>query len=344
MASQSMSAQSRESQELNKKRKVDPNKTRVLVTGGSGFLGQHLLHYLANTDEGSKDLDVTYTFCETQLQEPIKGVHMDLRDSSSVTEALAQIMPDVIVHMAASSSPGYCAKNQEQAQIVNAPKNLLTAIDSLYKEDRPLLIYLSTDQVYEGEVEEAPYQTSTNAKPVNTYGVSKLEFENMLSLTNQGHFVVLRSSNMVGPPSPFTQVEKFLQWLEGKLSQDKEIDLFEDEVRSYVHVHDVCEIIVRIIQKWRANTAPPIWAETGMVYNMGGPEPFSRIGMSQVLCDAYPTKYNRMLSSGGAKVVASRRADMDDVFGYTSPLDISMDSSAIQHDLHFKFRHLKESL
>jgi dTDP-4-dehydrorhamnose reductase len=338
-------------------------ESRILITGGSGFLGQHLLHYIA-CQSGFGKFKVTYTYCTTQLRASsgteaeadestltAEAVHMDLTDKLSIAQALQKIMPDVIIHTAACSSPAFCAKNPDKAMSINAPTELLKCIDELYNEtakksNRPLIIYLSTDQVYEGIESEAPYQIVTKPVPVNVYGVSKLGFENLLtSSCEPRNFVVLRSSNMVGPPSPYTKITKFLQWLENNLAQDKEIDLFDDEVRSYLHVHDVCEIIWRILQKW--TDQDPIcteWIETGKVYNMGGPEAFSRVGMALVLAEQSPDKYSTLLSNGEAKIKASKRGELNQQLGYVSPMNISMNSSQIEGDLSFKFRSLRGHL
>ena len=60
-----------------------------------------------------------------------------------------------------------------------------------------------------------PDLAPTNAA-VNAYGRSKVAFEELLEKRWPTHHVILRSSNIVGPPSPLTGATKFLQFLEGK--------------------------------------------------------------------------------------------------------------------------------
>mmetsp|Transcript_41151 Transcript_41151/g.53075 ORF Transcript_41151/g.53075 Transcript_41151/m.53075 type:complete len:345 (-) Transcript_41151:203-1237(-) len=327
---------------------------KVLITGGSGFLGQHFIKYL-ETRQAECNLEIKYTYHDTVLPESLEaqGVKMDLLDMESVKSVLKEFYPDLVVHTAACSSPAFCAKNPDKAMAVNAPECLLVALQEMLPDNpehlnnrmKPLIVYLSTDQVYEGKPEEAPYSTLTTPVPINTYGVSKLEFENMLRRIWNTDFIILRSSNMIGPPSPYTNIGKFLQWLQNNLSQDKALDLFQDEVRSYIHVFDVCEVICLILDMW-ANSDPLSlpWGQSGVTYNMGGGEPLSRVDIAHILATLSPEQYPVTLASGEQKVKPSKRAELDEVFGYTSPLDISMDSSVLQQCLRYDFRALRETM
>ena len=82
------------------------------------------------------------------------------------------ICPDVVVHLAAMSSPVGCHKDKEMAYSVNAPEALAESLHNLTKD--ALLIFASTDMVYEGN--NPPYDELVNeAKPCNNYGASKLK-------------------------------------------------------------------------------------------------------------------------------------------------------------------------
>jgi dTDP-4-dehydrorhamnose reductase len=264
---------------------------------------------------------------------------MNLVDADSVALAISTFKPNVIIHTAAQSSPAASSKDPEGSMSINAPRALLDAIEKVPASKRPLLIYISTDQVFNGSIEGGgqPYPSDTPPKPVNAYGSSKAAFESMLQ-ESKLPFVVLRSSNMVGEPAPFSGASKFLQWLEVKLSvkeseDDSAVDLFEDEVRSFVHVDDVVKAIRTLVAIWQspenststsagvvvcnndssgssnvgvgrkdAQLASDLWglwrSGSGGVYNMGGPQGLSRVGLARALATARPTECSLLLKDG----------------------------------------------
>jgi dTDP-4-dehydrorhamnose reductase len=80
------------------------SRRRVLVTGGSGYLGQHLLEHLA-LDES---IDLAYTYSTAAL--PVTALrietpfHMDLTDDASIKAVISQFQPHIVVHTAAQVS------------------------------------------------------------------------------------------------------------------------------------------------------------------------------------------------------------------------------------------------
>ncbi|KAL7425956.1 hypothetical protein ACHAXH_000445, partial [Discostella pseudostelligera] len=97
------------------------------------------------------------------IQQAIGGVHDNTNSDSPPLDA--------IIHLAALSSPGYCEQNASLAYQVNCPIDLL-------KFNAPI-IYLSTDQVYEG-TKQYYEEDIDETVPVNVYGRSKLAFERVL--------------------------------------------------------------------------------------------------------------------------------------------------------------------
>jgi len=347
---------------------------KVLITGGSGYLGQHLL---ASDGAQRPSLEVGYTFCRNPLSAEACGAaafRMDLTDAASVAEAVSAFAPSVVIHTAAQASPAVAAKDPSGSTLVNAPAALLDALSEL---DRPpLVVYISTDQVHSGAGGEAPYADAAPCRPVNAYGASKAAFEAMLAAqAGTLPFVVLRSSNMVGPPAPFTGAGKFLQWLEAQLDRsvnpDKVVELFNDEVRSFAHVHDTVRALWALVGVWEeaaeeggttdvavAHGAAPGsaraivagWRAGGAVYNMGGPEGLSRLDLAAVLAAARPEgslpgACSLLLADGATPgVAASSRAALDRELGYASPLDITMDSAALAAVTQVAFRPMRTAL
>lgn len=132
---------------------------KILITGSTGFLGCRLKNYYQER----------YTLI-------CPGHHeMDITSETSVMEYLAAHEPIVVIHCAAISSTGYCQEHPEESHLVNVlgTENLAKAC----KQVGAKLIFMSSDQVYNGTplkgllTEEAPLQ------PVSVYGKDKLEAE-----------------------------------------------------------------------------------------------------------------------------------------------------------------------
>mmetsp|Transcript_30146 Transcript_30146/g.87806 ORF Transcript_30146/g.87806 Transcript_30146/m.87806 type:complete len:330 (-) Transcript_30146:253-1242(-) len=310
---------------------------RVLVTGGTGYIGQHLLQRLS----GDGACVVGYTYSRQplpHLDSVVPSFQMDLTNAATVEAALREFGPEVIVHCAAKSSPKDCETSEEEAvAAVNCPVCLVDAAASLASP--PLLIFLSTDQVFSGK--EAPYAEESPVGPVNQYGKSKLAFENLLLARYPCH-VILRTSNVLGPPAPFTGATKFFQWLEDQLQSDSAVTLFHDEVRSFVHVVDVLETISSLLSRWHSTDEFTVGVlQAGCTFHLGGSASFSRLGLAEALVEAkgYPTT----MPDGSSKLIPVARAELSEKMGYESPLDISMDSSKLEAFLGFFLRSALEA-
>ena len=111
---------------------------RVVVTGASGYLGQHLLAALAKDAQVSSVVAVYGSMPD--FVAPCDTRSLDLSDAGACA-SLAALEPDVVVHLAAMSSPAACEQDVDQARAINCPTPLLDALPP----DLPF-IFLSTDQ------------------------------------------------------------------------------------------------------------------------------------------------------------------------------------------------------
>ncbi|KAL9179957.1 hypothetical protein ACHAXT_007927 [Thalassiosira profunda] len=217
---------------------ASPPKT-ILITGASGYVGQHLIanlakHGLHADDESSDDaftdsvhiqryeLFVAYNSLVTfeddlkellewqPLHPSISGVTPIPRVDFAkpyIIDTLQSVCGeiDAIVHLAALSSPGYCEKNAETAWKVNVPVGLLGL-------GAPI-IYMSTDQVYEG-TKQLYREDEDETVPVNVYGRTKLAFERVLSRDEESKGPLLSDKELGGAslpeipfvPSPFSVI------------------------------------------------------------------------------------------------------------------------------------------
>ena len=296
---------------------------RIVLTGASGFLGQHLLHFFLTCP--AKDCNyhiyALYWSAEgfpeaVQAVQPVDGVSVEVEslDLSSEDDVKAWMEKhseiDVCIHTAALSSPRACQEKAERAMAINAPSTFLL---SLLSKKNTAIIALSTDQVYDGS--NPPYVEQVKPEPCNVYGHSKRRMEEMLQMIDTDRVVLLRSSIILGPKAPISPEiahTTFLHFIASR--QDQDTEFYSDERRSVIAVSDVIATIQYFVDS----------NESG-VFNMGGPESISRFDMAKAVFEhlGYDTKH----------LIAKEKADLppSDV---PSPLDITMDSSK----LHSLFR------
>jgi len=289
---------------------LDSRTTRVLITGGTGWLAQHL-HLCLSTNKlyGSNvEIHLTYRNSKPEWNCPDHCHSVDIAEADvDVWGVILQsVVPDVIVHTAAISSPVACEMDQPRAVQVNvtSPSGLVKAI-KMYCPNC-IFINCSTDLVYggpdAGTVREpsimAPYKSDpTLEQPSSVYGRTKLAFEEVVSTLPYG--VSLRLSNMIGPSHCYRAGgSKFLQWLLASASDRNFVTLKNDERRSFVSVFDVIAVIerfvtvavnVRSMLVVDSDSLADLYRDSNCfrpVLNVGGPEGLSRFDLAKLVAES----------------------------------------------------------
>ena len=162
---------------------------RLLLTGASGFVGQHVL----GAADGS--------FSAHEIIPAPKG--WDLRDADAVRECVDATRPDDVLHLAAQSFVPAAFENPTTTFEINVigTLNLLKALDESGFKGR--MVYVSSADVYGSVAEDAlPVDECTPANPRNPYAVSKLSAEELCLQwwrTFGMDIVIARPFNHIGP-------------------------------------------------------------------------------------------------------------------------------------------------
>ncbi|PIA35769.1 hypothetical protein AQUCO_03500258v1 [Aquilegia coerulea] len=296
-------------------------RKRVLVVGGTGYLGQHLLQEFCQTDSKQYyDLAFThYSNPPSQLLlnsiSPSLAFHVDLQTGeglNTISDTFGQ--PHVVVNCAAQSVPRVCEMDPRTAMATNVPCCLVKWLLSF--NETALLIHLSTDQVYEGV--KSFYKEDDETVPVNVYGKSKVAAEQYIA-ANCASFAILRSSIIYGPQT-ISPLAKSLpvQWIDSVLLKGDKVEFFHDEFRCPVYVKDVVATIQALTNKWISDGK-----QMQLLLNVGGPDRVSRVQMAEAVASV--RGYNTSL----IKAVSASSVNR----GVQSPSDISMDTSRLVETL-----------
>jgi dTDP-4-dehydrorhamnose reductase len=238
---------------------------RVLITGVSGFLGHYTVlslrdrHQVLGTyHRHAPDLDG----CE------LAGV--DVADAAEVRTALAAFHPDVVVHAAAFGDVDGCERAPEEATRVNVQGTACIAEAALAVGAR--LIYISTDQVYDGL--KGNYADADAAHPLMVYGRTKLAGERRAAAICPD-VVILRLALMYGWGTPIRL--NFVDGLAERLRAGQEAPLFVDQYRTPLYVAQAAEAIRRLID------APDVRG----LFNLGGGERMTRYTFGLRFCEVF---------------------------------------------------------
>ncbi len=217
---------------------------RLLITGGSGYLGSHLIG-------AARDWDVYATYFSRPFT-PARGtaLPLDLRDADSARAVIRDTRPLALIHTACSN------RDADNVQaIVTAARHLAEAA----REFGVRLIHVSTDLVFDGE--HAPYADDAAPAPITDYGRAKAEAEALVAdLCPQA--VVVRPSLIWG----LDPIDRQTGWLVDGVRRGERVTLFTDEIRCPVHVHDLCAALLELAE--HPDLSGPM--------NLGGPEPLNR--------------------------------------------------------------------
>ena len=84
---------------------------------------------------------------------------------------------------------------------------------------------------------------------------------------------------------------KFLEWVYGAFSRREFIGLKEQEIRSFVYVQDVVDVILRLMERFSTGGSDSVGSVSG-IYNVGGPVPLSRLDVARSLCSVLGCEIN----------------------------------------------------
>ena len=203
---------------------------KIVVIGANGQLGSDLV--AAFSENG----DVTCALTHSDIE---------ISDLRSVSHALENIRPQVVVNTAAMHHVENCEREPEKAFAVNAlgPSNLAIVARDL----GAVLMHVSTDYVFDGS-KGSPYTEEDDPRPLNAYGITKLAGEHFVRATTTRYFVI-RTSGLYGK-SP-CRAKGGLNFIELMLKLAKErgeVRVVDDEVVTPTSTAELAQQMVHLSQ------------------------------------------------------------------------------------------------
>ena len=229
---------------------------KILVTGGAGFIGKHLVKYLLDKGNTITIFDNFSNSEEKSLEYYIKsGVKIVNGDIRKFDEILKETEDqDVLIHLAAKISVSQSILNPSETFEVNVDgtKNVLEACKKNYVKK---IIIASSAAVYGEGSSGMKLIESAKTNPISPYGKSKLKMEQEIEKNNKIDCVILRFFNIFGigqTPEYAGVITKFIEMI----SSNKPLEIFGDgmQTRDFVSINDVVESIYDAIKNGKNGT------------------------------------------------------------------------------------------
>lgn len=159
---------------------------RVLIVGGSGFLGSKLKDSIKGRDNYSTFYKNKPISNKCNLN---KNIRMDIRRKSEIIYAIETANPSAIIHCGGMTDTDLCEKEKQLAWDIN-----VKGVENLMSVYQGKIIYFSTDYVFDGR--NPPYSEESKPNPLNYYGMTKLEAEKKILEKEEN--LVVRVSGLYG--------------------------------------------------------------------------------------------------------------------------------------------------
>lgn len=264
---------------------------RVLVTGGAGFIGAHLMKYMLENTDWS-------LICVDKLSYASKGwsrlKSLEIYDNPRLqtitwdlckpfTDGVLRQLADVnlIIHMAAETHVDKSIQDPVDV-ISNNVKSTVTLLE--YARTLPnlkMFQYFSTDEVFGPAPHGTNYQEWDRHRPTNPYSASKSASENICLAYQNTYKIPLLITNLMNAYGKAQHAEKFIPLIIKKLRDGEEIVIHTEPdgvtpgSRYYINVSNICSAIMFILKH----------GEVGDKYNIRGEEEIDNLTMVLKIAD-----------------------------------------------------------
>jgi dTDP-glucose 4,6-dehydratase len=258
--------------------------TRILVTGGAGFIGSHYVRTLLGP-HGDQDVTVTVLDALTYAGNPANldavrdnprftFVHGDICDAGLVDRLMSR--HDQVVHFAAESHVDRSIAGAADFVRTNVA-GTQTLLDAALRHGPTTFVHISTDEVY-GSIDIGSWPETDPLAPNSPYSAAKAASDLIALAHHRTHGLDVRITRCSNNYGPHQYPEKVVPLFITRLLTGRRVPLYGDggNVRDWLHVDDHVQGIELVRTKGRP----------GEVYNIGGGTELSNKELTALLLDA----------------------------------------------------------
>lgn len=240
---------------------------KILVMGGSGFIGSALIRALLQQGHQVQVFDRDVRALSQQFPEIIHPIQADFSDVMSLSEAMIGV--DLIFHLISTSVPATSNKNpvhDVESNLVNTVKLL----ELMRSAEVKRIVYLSSGGTVYGNPTALPITESHPTNPTCSYGIVKLAIEKYLQMYAELYeldVTILRPSNPYGPGQTHKGVQGFIGTCIDKINSGQPIAIWGDGsvIRDYIYIDDV---VSACVDAMNSKARGPLNVSSGVGYSL----------------------------------------------------------------------------
>ncbi len=281
-------------------------KKHILVTGGAGFIGAHLLHHMVEKYPNYHFVNfdaLTYAgnldnLRAIESKENYAFFKGDITEPKDIANAFEKYKIDNVIHLAAESHVDRSIANPLEFVLTNVigTVNLLNACKHQWKDnfDDKLFYHVSTDEVYGTLGATGLFTESTSYDPRSPYSASKASSDHFVRAYHETYGLPVKISNCSNNYGPFQFPEKLIPLFINNIKEKKALPVYGDGkyTRDWLWVTDHATAIDEIFHR----------GKNGDTYNIGGFNEWQNIDLINKLCEIMDRKLEREAGSSAALI------------------------------------------
>ncbi len=208
---------------------------RIIVTGGSGFLGTHMIRALKSAGHTVKNIDI-----RPSRDTDVETVLADILDTQVMLREIRDA--DAVFHLAGLIEAGESVKNPQKFVNVNI-SGTVSILEAMRENNVKIILFSSSAAIY-GEPLNIPIMEDDRTIPINPYGMTKLAMEGLISSYVKAHGftgVALRYFNLYGPEEHHEPESHAMPRFIKQIYEGSEVTVYGhgEHQRDYIHVKDI---------------------------------------------------------------------------------------------------------